>query len=336
MYKEFTEQLKDLLSTPQNCVIFPHRNPDGDALGSTLALWHFLQKKGHQCHLISPNEYPKFLAWLPGQENIHCFIKDRTVCEKLMEEATVFFTLDFNALGRVAPMDKILEKTTTPIVMIDHHEAPQSYATLRYSDPSIGSTCEMVFNVLNTWESQLIDKTIASCIYTGMMTDSGSFRFSSTTAKTHKIIAQLLELGVDHTVIHQNIYDSYRFERLQLLGITLNNLTKVDQLAAVYTYISQEQLNSCDFQKGDTEGFVNYGLSLEGIKLSVIMIENTQEGIIKMSFRSKGDFDVNTFARTYFNGGGHFNAAGGMSTDSLEDTRLKLEKAILAKAAFLS
>lgn len=336
MYKEFTEQLKGLLSTPQNCVIFPHRNPDGDALGSTLALWHFLQKIGHQCHLISPNEYPKFLAWLPGQEHIHCFIKDRAVCEKLMEEATVFFTLDFNALGRIAPMDKILEKTTTPIVMIDHHEAPQSYATLQYSDPSIGSTCEMVFNVLNTWESQLIDKTIASCIYTGMMTDSGSFRFSSTTAKTHKIIAQLLELGVDHTVIHQNIYDSYRFERLQLLGITLNNLTKVNQLAAVYTYISQEQLNSCDFQKGDTEGFVNYGLSLEGIKLSVIMIENKQEGIIKMSFRSKGDFDVNTFARTYFNGGGHFNAAGGMSTDSLEDTRLKLEKAILTKAAFLS
>ena len=336
MYKEFTEQLKGLLSTPQNCVIFPHRNPDGDALGSTLALWHFLQKTGHQRHLISPNEYPKFLAWLPGQEHIHCFIKDRAVCEKLMEEATVFFTLDFNALGRIAPMDKILEKTTTPIVMIDHHEAPQSYATLQYSDPSIGSTCEMVFNVLNTWKSNLIDKNIASCIYTGMMTDSGSFRFSSTTATTHKIVAQLLEKGVDHTIIHQNIYDSYRFERLQLLGITLNNLTKVDQLAAVYTYISQEQLNSCDFQKGDTEGFVNYGLSLEGIKLSVIMIENKQEGIIKMSFRSKGDFDVNTFARTYFNGGGHFNAAGGMSTDSLEDTRLKLEKAILTKAAFLS
>jgi phosphoesterase RecJ-like protein len=335
MYKEFTQQLKALLSTPQNCVIFPHKNPDGDALGSTLALWHFLQKKGHKCSIISPNEYPKFLEWLPGQEEIYCYSKDREACGKLMEEATVFFTLDFNALGRIAPMDKIIEKTSTPIVMIDHHEAPQSYASLKYSDPSIGSTCEMVFNVLNLWDNSLLDKKIASCIYTGMMTDSGSFRFSSTTATTHKIVAQLLELGIDHTLIHQNIYDSYRFERLQLLGITLNNLTRVEQLAAVYTYLSQEDLNACDFQKGDTEGFVNYGLSLDGIHLAVIMIENKQEGIIKMSFRSKGDFDVNTFARTYFNGGGHFNAAGGMSTDSLEDTRLKLEKAILDNATLL-
>ena len=335
MYKEFTQQLKVLLSTPQNCVIFPHKNPDGDALGSTLALWHFLQKKGHQCHVVSPNEYPKFLEWLSGQEKIHCFSKDREQCEKLIGEATVFFTLDFNALGRIAPIDKIVEKSTTPIVMIDHHEAPQSYASLKYSDPSIGSTCEMIFNVLNTWDNSLLDKTIASCIYTGMMTDSGSFRFSSTTATTHKIVAQLLELGVNHTTIHQNIYDSYRFERLQLLGITLNNLTRIEQLAAVYTFLSQEELNSCDFQKGDTEGFVNYGLSLDGINLAVIMIENKQEGIIKMSFRSKGDFDVNSFARKYFNGGGHFNAAGGMSTDSLEDTRLKLEKAILENAPLL-
>ncbi|MDG1054158.1 MAG: bifunctional oligoribonuclease/PAP phosphatase NrnA [Flavobacteriaceae bacterium] len=335
MYKEFTAQLKELLSTPQDCVIFPHKNPDGDALGSTLALWHFLKKEGHNCHVVSPNEYPKFLEWLPGQEQIHCFSKTPEACEKLITEATVFFTLDFNALGRIGPMDKLLGKTTTPIVMIDHHEAPQSYATLKYSDPSIGSTCEMVFNVLASWDKSLLDKSIATCLYTGMMTDSGSFRFSSTTATTHKIVAQLLELGVDHTIIHQNIYDSYRFERLQLLGITLNNLSRVDQLAAVYTTLSQEELNSCDYQKGDTEGFVNYGLSLEGIKLAVIMIENKQEGIIKMSFRSKAGFDVNTFARKYFNGGGHFNAAGGMSTDSLENTRAKLEKAILAKAALL-
>jgi len=335
MYKEFTQQLKALLSTPQNCVIFPHKNPDGDALGSTLALWHFFQKKGHKCHIISPNEYPKFLEWLPGQEEIYCFNKDRETCEKLIGEATVFFTLDFNALARIAPIDKIVEKTSTPIVMIDHHEAPQSYARLKYSNPSIGSTCEMVFNILYTWDNSLLDKDIASCIYTGMMTDSGSFRFSSTTATTHKIVAQLLELGVEHTIIHQNIYDSYRFERLQLLGITLKNLTRVGQLNAVYTFLSQKELNSCDFQKGDTEGFVNYGLSLDGIKISVILIENKQEEMIKMSFRSRGDFDVNSFARKYFNGGGHFNAAGGMSTDSLMDTRLKLEKAILANSSLL-
>ncbi len=148
-------------------------------------------------------------------------------------------------------------------------------------------------------------------------------------------MAQLLELGVDHSLIHQNIYDSYRFERLQLLGITLKNLVRVEKLAAVYTTLSQEELDSCDFKKGDSEGFVNYGLSLEGIKLAVIMIENKQENIIKMSFRSKDDFDVNQFARTYFNGGGHLNAAGGMSTRSLRETRLALEKAILENAELL-
>lgn len=335
MYKEFTTQLKSLLATPQNCVIFPHKNPDGDALGSTLALQHFLEKKGHDCVIISPNEYPKFLAWLPGQERIRCFNKEEESCLALIKQADVFFTLDFNALGRIAPLDKAIENTTRPIVMIDHHEAPQDYAHIRYSDPSIGSTCEMVFNVLSTWDKGALDKTIGSCIYTGMMTDSGSFRFSSTTATTHSIVAQLLELGVEHSLIHQNIYDSYRFERLQLLGITLKNLVRIDSLPAVYTSLSQEELNSCDFQKGDSEGFVNYGLSLEGVKLAVIMIENKQEGIIKMSFRSKGNFDVNQFARTYFNGGGHINAAGGMSTTSLDATRHALEKAILENTALL-
>lgn len=335
MYKEFTLQLKSLLSTPQNCVIFPHKNPDGDALGSTLALQHFLTKKGHNSVVISPNEYPNFLCWLPGQENIRCYTKEESSCLALIEKADVFFTLDFNALNRIAPLDKAIKNTTRPIVMIDHHQAPQDYAHLQYSDPTIGSTCEMVFKVLSSWDKSCLDKNIGSCIYTGMMTDSGSFRFSSTTATTHKIVAQLLELGVDHSLIHQNIYDSYRFERLQLLGITLKNLVRVEKLAAVYTSLSQEELNSCDFKKGDSEGFVNYGLSLEGIKLAVIMIENKQENIIKMSFRSKDDFDVNQFARTYFNGGGHLNAAGGMSTRSLRETRLALEKAILENAELL-
>jgi phosphoesterase RecJ-like protein len=329
MYKEFTQQLKALLSSPQNCVIFPHKNPDGDALGSTLALWHFLQKKGHKCSIISPNEYPKFLEWLPGQEEIYCYSKDREECGKLMEEATVFFTLDFNALGRIAPIDQWIEKTDTTVVMIDHHEAPQDYASLMYSDPSMGSTCEMVYNVLTALDAKGITQDIATCIYTGIMTDSGSFRFSSTTAKTHRVVAHLLDSGIDHSKIHQHIYDSYRFERLQLLGLGLKNLSRVEKLQAVYMHLSQAELDACDFQKGDTEGFVNYGLSLEGVKLAVIMIENKQEEIIKMSFRSKGDFDVNTFARKHFNGGGHVNAAGGMSTLSLTETKEKLHQIIL-------
>lgn len=320
MKEEFINQWMELLSSPKKCVIIPHKNPDGDALGSTLALGRFLSKKGHHCQIISPNEYPKFLNWMPGQEDILCFNKNETLCKKHIEEADVFFTLDFNSLQRISPIDKYLTTATAPIVMIDHHEAPQDYPTLSYSDPAIGSTCEMVYNVMKTIDPSTIDKAIGQCIYTGMMTDSGSFRFSSTTSTTHLIASELLALGINHAEIHQAIYDSARFERLQLLGITLGNLNRVENLQAVYTSLSQDELDRCHFQKGDTEGFVNYGLSLEGIQLAVIMIENKQEGMIKMSFRSKGSFDVNQFARQYFNGGGHKNAAGGMTHLSLAET----------------
>jgi phosphoesterase RecJ-like protein len=175
----------------------------------------------------------------------------------------------------------------------------------------------------------LINKTIATCIYTGIMTDSGSFRFQSTTAVTHSIVSNLLDMGIDHTQIHNNIYDTYSFGRLQLLGKALTNLVKVEPLNAVYITLSQEELTQCDFKKGDTEGFVNYGLSLDGIILAIILIENTQEKIIKMSFRSKGKFNVNEFARKHFNGGGHHNAAGGVSHENLEVTTQKVHQTIL-------
>lgn len=329
MQKDFILQLNTLLATPKKCVIFPHKNPDGDALGSTLALAHFLSKQKHQCHVISPNEYPKFLHWLPGQEEILCYNQSETLCQKYINEADVFFTLDFNALSRIAPIDQLLTPHESAIVMIDHHQSPENYAHLQYSDPRIGSTCEMVYNVLVALDVNGIDKTIAECLYTGIMTDTGSFQYSSTSAKTHEVVANLLHHGIDHVKIHQAIYDSYSFDRLQLLGTALNNLTQVEQLKAVYTHLSQHELNTFHFKKGDTEGFVNYGLRLSGIKLSVILIENSQEEIIKLSFRSKGAFDVNAFARKHFNGGGHKNAAGGVSTISLEETREKLHRLIV-------
>ncbi|MGB2086865.1 MAG: DHH family phosphoesterase [Flavobacteriaceae bacterium] len=336
MEKKIINQLSELLLTPKKCVIFPHRNPDGDALGSTLALYHFLIKKGHDCTLISPNEYPKFLEWMPGQDNILCFTKKEAQCRQLISEADVFFTLDFNALSRISPIDELIEASVKPIVMIDHHQAPEDYASIQYSDASIGSTCEMVYNTLHALDPNAIDKNIAECLYTGIMTDTGSFRFSATSAKTHTIVANLFDHGINHVKIHEHIYDSSRFERLQLLGLALKNLNRIAGLNAVYTYLSQEELDRCDFEKGETEGFVNYGLSLEGIQLSVILIENRQEGIVKMSFRSKGNFDVNQLAREHFNGGGHLNAAGGVSTTSLEATREKLHAVIQRYSSELS
>lgn len=328
MKKELQKEFIQILNKPKKVVIIPHKNPDGDALGSTLALNFFLNKTGHQSHVVSPNEYPDFLNWLPGQEGIlkHTTETDKAV--ELIKVADLIFTLDFNSLGRVEMLEPHINTSSAKKIMIDHHQEPSDYADIMYSDSNIGSTCEMVYNLISHLDAAQIDQKIATCLYTGIMTDTGSFRFPSTTPKTHHVIAELIDKGANHSEIHQNIYDTFTFDRLRLLGTALTNLKKTEDLPVVYITISQEELNRNNFKKGDTEGFVNYGLSLVGISVAVIMIENEQEQIIKMSFRSKGAFSVNDFARTYFNGGGHHNAAGGASKLSLSETESKFIKSI--------
>ena len=328
MKKQLLEEFIQILNTSKKVVIIPHKNPDGDALGSTLALNFFLNKTGHQSSLISPNEYPDFLNWLPGQEGIlkHTTETDKAV--ELIEAADLIFTLDFNSLGRVEMLEPHINASSAKKIMIDHHQEPSDYADIMYSDSNIGSTCEMVYNLISHLDVAQIDQKIATCLYTGIMTDTGSFRFPSTTPKTHHVIAELIDKGANHSEIHQNIYDTFTFDRLRLLGTALTNLKKIEELPVVYITISQKELNRNNFKKGDTEGFVNYGLSLVGISVAVIMIENEQEQIIKMSFRSKGAFSVNDFARTYFNGGGHHNAAGGASKLSLSETESKFINSI--------
>ena len=328
MKKELQKEFIQILNKPKKVVIIPHKNPDGDALGSTLALNFFLNKTGHQSHVVSPNEYPDFLNWLPGQEGIlkHTTETDKAV--ELIEAADLIFTLDFNSLGRVEMLEPHINASSAKKIMIDHHQEPSDYADIMYSDSNIGSTCEMVYNLISHLDAAQIDQKIATCLYTGIMTDTGSFRFPSTTPKTHHVIAELIDKGANHSEIHQNIYDTFTFDRLRLLGTALTNLKKTEDLPVVYITISQEELNRNNFKKGDTEGFVNYGLSLVVISVAVIMIENEQEQIIKMSFRSKGAFSVNDFARTYFNGGGHHNAAGGASKLSLSETESKFIKSI--------
>ena len=328
MKKELQKEFIQILNKPKKVVIIPHKNPDGDALGSTLALNFFLNKTGHQSHVVSPNEYPDFLNWLPGQEGIlkHTTETDKSV--ELIKAADLIFTLDFNSLGRVEMLEPHINASSAKKIMIDHHQEPSDYADIMYSDSNIGSTCEMVYNLISHLDAAQIDQKIATCLYTGIMTDTGSFRFPSTTPKTHHVIAELIDKGANHSEIHQNIYDTFTFDRLRLLGTALTNLKKIEELPVVYITISQEELNRNNFKKGDTEGFVNYGLSLVGISVAVIMIENEQEQIIKMSFRSKGAFSVNDFARTYFNGGGHHNAAGGASKLSLSETESKFINSI--------
>jgi phosphoesterase RecJ-like protein len=318
-----------LLATPKKIAIIPHRGPDGDAMGSTLALYHFLLKNNHFPTVVSPNDFPDFLAWMPGSENVKIYEKDQETCTKILEEAELIFTLDFNALHRVGEMEKVLEKLTSTFIMIDHHQKPDDYATYTYSDVAFGSTCEMVYNFISFLDKkQDLDKTIATCIYTGILTDSGSFRFPKTTGTTHRIIAELIDLGVENTLIPTLLFDNSSYNRLQLLGRALQNMKVLTDHKTSYTCLTQDELNSFDYIKGDTEGIVNYGLSIKGIVFTAIFIENKEEGIIKISFRSQGNFDVNQFARDYFQGGGHSNAAGGKSEDSMETTIHKFENLV--------
>jgi phosphoesterase RecJ-like protein len=274
MKTEDIEGVKQLLSAPKKIVIIPHRNPDGDAMGSNLGLYHFLKKKGHEVTVISPNEYPDFLAFLPASDTVAVFEKK-----------------------------------------------PDGYAAYMFSDTSYGSTCEMVYHFIDALnEKQLIDVTVATCLYTGIVTDSGSFRFNSTTGTTHRIVAGFIDLGVDNAAIHSLLFDNHTPSRIQILARALQNMKVLPEYKTSFTSLSQDELNSFGHNKGDTEGIVNYGLSMKGIDFTAFFTENKEEGIIKISFRSKGDFDVNAYARQYFNGGGHINAAGGKSTDSLEAT----------------
>ncbi|PZX94303.1 bifunctional oligoribonuclease/PAP phosphatase NrnA [Flavobacterium aquariorum] len=318
-----------LLSTPKKIAIIPHRGPDGDAMGSTLALYHFLLKNNHYPTVISPNDFPDFLAWMPGSETVKIYEKDKEVCTKILEESELIFTLDFNALHRVGEMEQVLEKLTVPFIMIDHHQWPDDYATYTYSDVAFGSTCEMVYNFISLLgKKQDLDKTIATCIYTGILTDSGSFRFPKTTGTTHRIIADLIDLGVENSLIPTLLFDNSSYNRLQLLGRALQNMKVMMDHKTSYTSLTQEELNSFNYVKGDTEGIVNYGLSIKGIVFTAIFIENKEEGIIKISFRSQGNFDVNQFARDHFQGGGHSNAAGGKSEVSMEETLHKFESLV--------
>lgn len=321
MNKDDINQIKTLLSSPKAIVIIPHKNPDGDAIGSTLGLYHYLKKSNHKATIIAPNDYPDFLKWMPEESSILKYDAQKNDCDILIKAADVLFTLDFNALSRIGDMETSVATSEGVKIMIDHHQQPDDYATFMYSDVKMSSTCEMVYNFIDMLDdTHKIDSDIATCLYTGIMTDTGSFRFPSTTSATHHIIGNLIEKGAHNSDIHNNIHDTNSYERLQLLGRALSNLKVIQEYRTAYITLSQDELNTFNFKKGDTEGFVNYGLSLKGIIFAAIFIENLQENIIKISLRSKGGFSVNEVSRTHFEGGGHTNAAGGKSDLNLRDT----------------
>ena len=321
MNKQDSKSLQALLDKRPIITIIPHTSPDGDAIGSTLGLYHFLKNQGHDVQVIAPTDFPDFLKWMPEADQILIYPDQESRAEQRIADSSLIFTLDFNNLLRAKPLTPFLQKALATFVMIDHHQQPDTYATIIYSDEKASSTCELIYNTIVSLGSQeAINKTIATCLYTGIMTDTGGFRFSMTSPQTHRVAAVLLEKGANCAQIASEVLDSYSIDRLQLLGTVLDGLTYLKEYKTAYMSVSSKILKQFNFRKGDTEGFVNYGLRIKEAELAVIFIENEEDNLIKISFRSKTTLDVNLLARMYFNGGGHINAAGGSMSISLEDT----------------
>jgi bifunctional oligoribonuclease and PAP phosphatase NrnA len=313
-------EIYPLLTTPKKIVVTMHQKPDGDAMGSTLGLCHFLVQLGHTVTVISPTNWADFLNWMPGVKTVLDYERQTVAADKLIDEADWIFCLDFNTLVRTKKMEEKLNNTKALLILIDHHQEPQSEKfAYGISDTGKSSTCEMVYDLIeNAGYDDKINTAVAECLYTGLMTDTGSFRFPATTASVHSAVANLKSKGLNHSKIHENIFDNFLENRFRFIGnVLLNRMEVFYEYNTALIAIPQGDLIRYSVTTGDTEGLVNYPLGIKGIKLAVIIIDRGEER--KSSFRSKDGFDVNTFARKYFNGGGHFNAAGGQNKEPLEE-----------------
>jgi phosphoesterase RecJ-like protein len=317
------------LVEPKKVVITTHQKPDGDAMGSSLGLNHFLTQLGHSVTVISPTNWASFLKWMPAANKVVDFELSKEVAVKYLQEAELLFCLDFNVLHRTKHMEPVLAALSCTKILIDHHEQPQvDYFDYGISNTAKSSTAEMVYDfITESGNDDKINVEIAQSLYTGVMTDTGSFRFPSTSADVHRMVARLKETGFDHTLVHESIYDSFLENRIRFIGhALLNRMEVLYEYNTAIMAISKNDLLRFQLKTGDTEGLVNHLLTIQGIKVAALVIDRDEER--KWSFRSKGGFDVNTFARNHFNGGGHYNAAGGHSNDSLDATVWNFKKVI--------
>ena len=328
IYLENTDfiAISEQLSSPVRILIATHTNPDGDAIGSSLALSAYLRKKGHHVDVMAPDPYPDFLAWMPGHENILFFSEEKDQCIRAIESATIIIAADFNNLGRLNEAAPAVRHSKAVKVLIDHHLNPSDEFDYQISVSRISSTSELVYNFIEAMgDLSLLDKDIAACIYAGIITDTGSLSYSCNYVRTYLIIAELVRLGIDGEHLHRLIYDTYSESRLRLLGYSISDqLVVLPEYNTAFITLSREDLEKFNHQIGDTEGVVNYALSIKDINLAALFME--RDGIVKASFRSKGNFSVNTFAREHFNGGGHRNAAGANCDTGLEETVMKFRQ----------
>mgnify|MGYP001590231359 CR=1 FL=1 len=330
MLKNWEELNHQLFSESKKIVILSHRSPDGDSMGSSFGLYHFLIQFNHELQVISPDPAPPFLHWLPDFETSINYEKQKEESEKAIQEANIIFCLDFNTPSRMGDMQDGFNKKNKEayVVNIDHHQQPDDFANFQLSDTSASSTAQLIFDFISETKGiSYLNQNVAKSLYTGILTDTGSFRFSSTNPHTHRVVAVLLETGIDVNTIYQQIYDNYSQDRIKLLGFALKDKLKLypDYNTAIID-LSEKELNHFQFQKGDTEGIVNFPLSIAWVKMSVLLTQ--KDGLVKMSFRSKGNFSVNELARKHFGGGGHENASGGACNLSMEKAVEKLESVL--------
>jgi len=315
------QPFKDFMGQTRTVVIVTHHKPDADALGSSLGLAGYLKKKGHAVTVVTPSDYPEFLHWMPGHKDVLALDRgNESVVSEKINSAEIIFCLDFSALNRIQDLTEVVRNAPAKKVMVDHHLQPEDFAEFVKWDVQSASTAGLIFNLIcELGDQQLIDADIADCLYAGLMTDTGGFRHSNTRYEEFQIASELVRLGANPTKVSKLIYDTNTLERLRLTGFVLSEKLKVlPEYKTVYMTLSAEELKRFGSQTGDTEGFVNYGLSIKGIKLSVMIHERKDS--VKLSLRSLGDFSVNEMARNHFEGGGHRNASGGSSALTLEET----------------
>src|SRR6185437_302174 len=311
--------LTELLAQPQKIVITTHHKPDGDAMGSSLGLYNYLIQQGHHVRVIAPTDYPRYLSWMPGNDEVIVYTDHAKEAAGLISGAKIIFCLDFNALNRINEMGELVGKSSAVKIMIDHHLEPQDFDDYRYWDINACATAQLVYTFIveQLGNRKLVNKDVATCLYTGIMTDSASFCLPNTTSDVHRITAELIDAGAVNWRIYDLVYNSSPENRLRFLGLCLS-----ERLEVLYEYntaiiaVSKKDLEKYGIATGETEGIVNYALSISGVRLAAFIVERQDK--VKLSLRSKGEIPANDICRKYFNGGGHYNAAGGTSADSLD------------------
>jgi phosphoesterase RecJ-like protein len=323
--KEFTEKATAYLAEAENIIIVAHKNPDGDALGSGLALYHILKNKNKKVTFIVPNQLPTYLNWMPGIEDVIVYENQKELGIEYIQKAQLIFMVDFNHRSRLSEMGDKIIPLNVPKIMIDHHPYPEEIADLTYSRTSSSSTAEMIYEFTDAiYGKSAINKKAADCMFLGIMTDTGSFSYNSSSQLTFQVVGHLLSLGVNKDEITDKVYSNYSEYRLRLLGHAINTkLTVLPEYGAAHINLTQKELEEFKFEPGDTEGFVNYPLSIKEVEFTAIFIE--KDNYTKCSFRSKGSFPANLVAKEHFSGGGHTNAAGGENKDTLANTIAKFE-----------